>query len=104
MLDAIHNLSAATLRSLAASLRNGPLAVGVSRHALAQIIGSQAAAVHGNLEELQQQGLALAHIALLLETIAQSVYEKACIPQRMTSMASLNGWYGNTYHLSKRSA
>ena len=80
MLDALHNLSVATLRSLAASLRDGPLAVGLSRHALAQVIGPQAAAVHGNLEELQKQGMAPAHIALMLETIAQT-RERTADPQ-----------------------
>jgi hypothetical protein len=63
MLDALHNLSIATLRTIAASLRDGPLAVGLSRHTLAQVIGPQAAAVHGNLEELQKQGMTPAQIA-----------------------------------------
>ncbi len=80
MLDAVHNLSVATLRALAASLRDGPLTVGLSRHALAQIIGPQVAAVHGNLEELQKQGLAPAHIALMLEAIAQT-RERTADPQ-----------------------
>ncbi len=80
MLDAIHNLSVATLHSLAASLRGGPLALGLSRHAIAQVIGPQAAAVHENLEELQKQGMALAHIALLLDAIAQT-RERAADPQ-----------------------
>ena len=80
MLDAIHNLSVATLRSLAASLRGGPLAVGLSRHAIAQVIGPQAADVHENLEELQKQGMALAHMALLLDAIAQT-RERAADPQ-----------------------
>ncbi|MBI4325368.1 MAG: phospholipase [Chloroflexi bacterium] len=80
MLDAVHNLSVATLRALAESLRDGPLAVGLSRHALARIIGPQVAAVHGNLEELQKQGLAPAHIALMLEAIAQT-RERTADPQ-----------------------
>lgn len=82
MLDAIHNLSVATLRSLAASFRGGPLALGLSRHAIAQVIGPQAAAVHANLEELQKQGMALTHIALLLDAIAQA-RERAPDPQHL---------------------
>ncbi len=80
MFDALHNLSLATLRSLAASFRTGPLAVGLSRHALAQVVGSQAAAVHKNLEELQKQGMAPAQIALMLDAIAES-RERAADPQ-----------------------
>lgn len=80
MFDALHNLSVATLRSLAASLRNGALAVGLSRHALVQVVGAQAVAVHENLEELQKQGMAPAHIALMLDAIAQA-RERAADPQ-----------------------
>lgn len=80
MFDAIHNLSVATLRALAASLRDGPLAAGLSRHALAQVIGPQAAAVYEKLEELQKQGMAPAHVALMLEVIAQT-RERAADPQ-----------------------
>jgi hypothetical protein len=80
MLEAVHHLSVATLRALAASLRDGPLAVGLSRHAIAQVIGTRATAVHGDLDELLKQGMAPAHIALLLETIAQT-RERAADPQ-----------------------
>jgi hypothetical protein len=80
MFDAVHNLSIATLRSLAASLRNGPLAVGLSRRALAQVVGSQAAAVHESLDQLQQQGTTPTHMALLLEAIAET-RERAADPQ-----------------------
>jgi hypothetical protein len=80
MLDALHNLSFAALRALAASLRDGPLAVGLSRHTLAQIVGGQADAVHGNLEGLQKQGMTPAHLALMLEAMAQT-RERAGDPQ-----------------------
>jgi phosphatidylserine/phosphatidylglycerophosphate/cardiolipin synthase-like enzyme len=80
MFEALHNLSLATLRALVASLRDGPLAAGLSRHALAQVVGRQAAAVHGNLEEFQKQGMASAHIALLLQAIAET-RERAADPQ-----------------------
>jgi PLD-like domain len=80
MLDAVHHLSVATLRALAASFRDGPLAVGLSHHALAQVIGTQATTVYSNLEELQKQGMASAHVALMLEAVAQT-RERATDPQ-----------------------
>lgn len=80
MLDALHNLSLATLRTLAASLRDGPLAGGLSRHALAQVVGPQAATVQENLEELKRQGMSRGHIALMLEAIAET-RERAADPQ-----------------------
>ena len=80
MLDAIHNLSSASLRALAGSLREGPLALGLSHHGLAQIVGSQAADVHSDLNELQQRAMATAQIALLLEAIADT-RERACNPE-----------------------
>lgn len=72
MLEPIHSLSVGGLRAIAASLRDGPLALGLSRHALAQLIGSQAEAVHGSLEELRKQGMTSGHMALTLEAIAEA--------------------------------
>lgn len=69
MLDALHNVSTATLRALAASLRGGPLALGVSRPGLAQAVGAQAAAVQTSLEGLIQQGMTPVHLAILIEAI-----------------------------------
>ena len=71
MFDALHNLSLATLRSLA---------VGLSRHALAQVVGLQAPAVHENLEGLIKQGMSPGLIALMLEAIAET-RERAADPQ-----------------------
>lgn len=72
MRNPLYNLSVVTLRALAASLRNGSLAMGLSRHALAQLIGPQATPVHECLEELHKQGMTPVHIALMLEAIAQT--------------------------------
>jgi len=80
MLEAVHNLSVATLRSLAASLRDGPLSLGLSRHALGQAVGSQAAAVHEDLEDLKRQGMSPGQIAAILEVIAQT-RERTADPQ-----------------------
>ena len=82
MLDALQNLPPAALRSLAASLREGPLAIGLSRHALAQAIGPQAQAVHESLDGLIQQGMAPKQIAILAEAIAQCS-ERAAAPQSL---------------------
>lgn len=71
MLEAVHNLPVAAVRALAASLRDGPLAMGLSRHALGQVVGSQAATVLVDLQELQNQGMSVAHLALLLEAVAR---------------------------------
>lgn len=72
MLDALHLLSIAALRALAASMREGLLAVGISHHALAQVVGTQAAAVHSALQGLQGQGMSPAQVALMLDTIAEA--------------------------------
>lgn len=66
MLEALHNLSTESLRALAASLRGGPLALGLSRPALAQAVGAQVSAVQATLERLGQQGMTPAHLALLI--------------------------------------
>ena len=72
MLEVLHNLSDTALRALAASLRNGPLAVGLSRHSVAQVTGSEAGAVLEVLEALRQQGMSPVHTALMLDAIAQA--------------------------------
>lgn len=72
MLEAFHLLSSAALRALAASMREGLLAVGNSHHALAQVVGTQAATVHGALDGLQGQGMSLANVALMLDAIAEA--------------------------------
>ena len=82
MLDPLHSLPSAALRSLAASLREGPLALGLSRHALAQAIGPQAQAVQETLDGLVQQGMAPKHIAILAEAIAQCS-ERATAPHSL---------------------
>jgi phosphatidylserine/phosphatidylglycerophosphate/cardiolipin synthase-like enzyme len=80
MLEPIHTLSVGGLRAICASLRDGPLALGLSRHGLAQIIGSQAKAVHESLQELHKQGMTPGHIALTLDAIADA-RERAIDPQ-----------------------
>jgi hypothetical protein len=83
MLAPLQNLPPAALRSLAASLREGPLALGLSRHALDQVIGPhQAPAVHACLEGLLSQGMTPKHIALLAEASAESS-ERAAAPQSL---------------------
>lgn len=70
MMDIIHQLSTFSLRSLAASLREGPLSSGITRYALQQIAGVRAPELEVWLGKLQQAGLLPAQIALLVEVVA----------------------------------
>jgi hypothetical protein len=70
MIDALHKLPTSSLRSLAASLREGPLSSGITRYALQQIAGAQAAGLKSCLEGLQQNGMTPEHISLLVEAVA----------------------------------
>jgi hypothetical protein len=72
MIDSLHKLPTASLRSLAASLREGPLSSGITRYTLQQIAGIEATELKTCLEGLQQNGMTPAHIALLVEAIAQA--------------------------------
>jgi len=72
MTDALHKLPTLSLRSLAASLREGPLSSGITRYTLQQIAGGQAAELKTCLEELQQNGMTPAQIALLVEAVVKA--------------------------------
>lgn len=72
MIDALHKLPTASLRSLAATLREGGLASGITRKTLQQVAGAEASGLQRCLEELRQSGLTAAHIALLAEAIARA--------------------------------
>lgn len=68
--DIIHKLPTASLRSLAVSLREGPLSYGITKNELQQIAGAQAAEIEAHLKLLQQSGMGAPQIALLLEAVA----------------------------------
>lgn len=69
-MDALYELPEASLRALAASLKGGPLSVGLTALAVQPFAGGAATGVLRSLEILMSQGLGLNHIALLLETLA----------------------------------
>jgi PLD-like domain len=69
---ALNELSAATLKSLAASLRSGPLSLGLSRHAVSQIAGVSAAQVFDALSDLLATGIAPQHAAIVVDAIADA--------------------------------
>jgi phosphatidylserine/phosphatidylglycerophosphate/cardiolipin synthase-like enzyme len=69
---ALQNLSIASLKALAASLRSGPLSVGLSRHAVSQIAGTAASQVFDALSELLATGIAPQHAAIVVDAIADT--------------------------------
>lgn len=72
MIDALQQLPTVSLRSLATSLRDGPLSLGLTKYALAQIVSSSAAAVQVCLENLLKQGMTFQHVAVLVDAIADT--------------------------------
>jgi hypothetical protein len=72
MSAAIHRLSTANLRALAASLRSGPLSLGLSKHSVAQIAGSQTDGVLAYLETLVDTRMSTVQAAFVIEAIAET--------------------------------
>ncbi|HKV40881.1 MAG TPA: DISARM system phospholipase D-like protein DrmC [Blastocatellia bacterium] len=68
----LHELSSLSLRSLAASLRDGVLSSGVTASALQQIAGARSGELRACLELLSQNRMAAPHIAILAEAMADS--------------------------------
>jgi phosphatidylserine/phosphatidylglycerophosphate/cardiolipin synthase-like enzyme len=85
MTQALHALPTSALRALAASLRSGPLSLGVSHHAVAQIAGPGAAEVEVCLQSLRAAEMAPAQIALVAEAIAEA-REKAVDPAKIVEL------------------
>lgn len=71
-LEALHRLPLAALRHLAVSLREGPLAAGLSAHALEQAVGPRAREVEACVGVLLNAGMSRSHVALLAEGIADA--------------------------------
>lgn len=76
-LQALYNLSVINLRTLASSLRSGPLAFGLSKSAIQQIVGDKSSELTLCLEQLQRSGLSPQHIAVLVDAIADT---RVCAP------------------------
>ena len=72
MLEIIHKLPSQSLRSLATSLREGPLSSGITRFALQQVAGAQDGELHRCLEQLSKDGFTPAQTALLVEAVVEA--------------------------------
>jgi phosphatidylserine/phosphatidylglycerophosphate/cardiolipin synthase-like enzyme len=72
MPGAIHRLSIANLRALAASLRSGPLSLGLSKLSLMHIAGSSTEDVRAYLERLREGGMSPNQIAFVIDVIAET--------------------------------
>lgn len=68
-IEVLHTLSTANLRALAASLRNGQLAMGLSAASFSQLLGGRCNEVVVCLESLVADGLGLPQCAILLDAI-----------------------------------
>lgn len=85
MTQALHALPTAALRALAASLRSGPLSLGVSHHAVTQIAGPIATEVEVCLQALHDAGMPAGQIALVAEAIADA-RDKAVDPAKIIEL------------------
>jgi len=82
---ALNDLSIATLKALAASLRSGSLSLGLSRHAVSQIAGTSASQVSDALSELLASGIAPQHAAIVVDAIADA-QESAIDPAQIVEL------------------
>lgn len=71
-LDALHELSTASLRALSASLLEGSLAVGITGFAVQQIAGANAKRLEACLHELRSSGIDAKATALIATGIADT--------------------------------
>lgn len=70
--EQLNGLSPAILKALAASLREGPLSLGVTKHGVRQLVGPQGDVIYDCLQEYMMDGMAPRHIALMLDSIART--------------------------------
>ena len=85
MFKALQDLSISNLKALAASLRSGPLSMGLSRHAVSQIAGASASQVFEALTQLLATGIAPQHAALVVDAIA-ATRESATDPAQILDL------------------
>ncbi len=71
-LQSFRELTPAALNSLAASLRDGPLSLGVSHLALGQIVGNKLEAVARDLDELSADDFSPPQMGILLQAVLDS--------------------------------
>ena len=72
MSAAIYRLSTANLHALAASLRSGPLSLGLSKHSVLQIAGSSTDDVLEYLRRLSEAGMSPFQTALVVDAIGET--------------------------------
>lgn len=77
MLSRLHSLPTASLQSLAASLEGGLLSAGLSRFALQQIAGTDAASIEAELEGLVRSGFSTSQVAVLIRAIVDARHFRA---------------------------
>ena len=85
MLKSLHDVSVPTLKALAASLRSGPLSLGLSRKAITQTAGASASQVFDAVSTLLATGIAPQHAAIVLDAIAEA-REFATDPTRIVDL------------------
>jgi len=70
-INALHRLSSANLKELAASLRDGPLSLGTTKQSVRQLAGPEGDAVYSYLQLLSEAGFTPKQIALLADAISK---------------------------------
>jgi hypothetical protein len=85
MTGPIQDLSTAQLKALAASLRTGPLSLGISVGAIQQIAGANAQALKNCLETLSKSGMSALHIAALVEALVEA-RNRTTVPEKILEL------------------
>ena len=85
MFEPLQNLTPALLHSLAKSLREGPLSLGITKHALNQVVGARSGEVCACFDKLREQGMSPAHIGLLIEAVA-TARDNAASPHQLIDL------------------
>lgn len=69
MFAPLHKLSLGSLSALAASLKEGPLSLGITRSVLQQTFGAHAPDIQHCLEGMREQGMSTRQMALLVDAV-----------------------------------
>ena len=71
--EELYRFSPAVLRAVAASLREGPLSLGITKHGVCHLVGPQGDIIYDCLQEYSKDGMVPRHIALILDSIAGTI-------------------------------
>lgn len=86
MIEPLHKLDSASLRELAASLRQGPLASSYTSHGIQQIVSTNAASdILHCLQSLDRSGWAPSQVAVLVENVIRA-RESAADPNELMDL------------------